>query len=42
VDAMTMAIQYVKESWRLTHPEDPEWEDDINPRRQKKVAYWRS
>jgi len=42
VDAMTMAIQYVKESWRLTHPEDPEWEDDVNPRRQKKVAYWRS
>lgn len=42
VDAMTMAIQYVKESWRLTHPEDPDWEDDVNPRRQKKVAYWRS
>lgn len=41
VDAMTMAIHYVKDSWRLEHPEDPDWEDDVNPRRQKRVAYWR-
>ncbi len=38
VDAMTMAIHYVKESWHLSHPEDPEWEDEP---REKKVAYWR-
>jgi len=42
VDAATMAIHYVKESWRLLHPEDPDWEDDKNPRNNKKrVAYWR-
>ena len=41
VDAMTMAIHYVKDSWRLEHPDDPDWEDDVNPRRQKRVAYWR-
>ena len=38
VDAMTMAIHYVKESWHLSHPEDPEWEDEP---REKKLAYWR-
>ena len=27
VDAMTMAIHYMKESWHLTHPDDPEWEE---------------
>ena len=41
VDALTMAIHYVKDSWRLIHPEDPDWEDDVSPRRQKKVAYWK-
>jgi len=38
---MTMAIHYVKESWRILHPADPNWEDDVNLRRIKKVAYWR-
>jgi len=38
VDALTMAIHYMKESWRLTHPEDPSWDDP--PREKKKVAYW--
>ena len=38
VDAMTMAIHYMKESWHLEHPEDPEWEDEP---RKKRVAYWR-
>ena len=27
VDAMVMAIHYMKESWHLEHPEDPEWDD---------------
>ena len=27
VDAMTMAIHYMKESWNLLHPDDPDWED---------------
>jgi predicted phage terminase large subunit-like protein len=38
VDAMTMAIHYMKESWHLQHPEDPDWEDEP---REKKLAYWR-
>ena len=39
VDAMTMAIHYMKESWHLSHPDDPDWEDEP---RKKKVAYWRT
>ena len=39
VDAMTMAIHYVKDSWRLEHPDDPDWEDE--PRRHKRVGYWK-
>tara|TARA_Y100000310_G_scaffold88580_1_gene85611 strand:- start:596 stop:703 length:108 start_codon:yes stop_codon:yes gene_type:complete len=35
-----MAIHFMKESWHLTHPEDPEWDDD--ERKQKRVAYWRT
>jgi predicted phage terminase large subunit-like protein len=38
VDAMTMAIHYMKESWNLLHPDDPEWEDA--PSTKKRVAYW--
>ena len=38
VDAMTMAIHYLKESWMLLHPDDPDWED--KPRTKKRVAYW--
>ena len=39
VDAMTMAIHYMKESWRLTHPDDPY--DDEDNKIKKRVAYWR-
>jgi hypothetical protein len=35
VDAMTMAIHYMRDSWNVTHNEDPSWEDDYNPRRTK-------
>ena len=38
VDAMTMAIHYMKESWNLLHPDDPDWEDA--PPTKKRVAYW--
>jgi len=41
VDALVMAVHYMKESWRLGHPDDPSWEDDVNHRKQKRVAYWR-
>jgi hypothetical protein len=33
-----MAIHYLKESWHVTHPDDPDWEDEIV---NKRVAYWR-
>ena len=39
VDAMTMAIHYMKESWHLQHPEDPDWEEEP---KEKKLAYWRT
>ena len=37
VDALTMAIHYMKDSWNLTHPDDPEYEDG---ERNKKSTYW--
>ena len=40
VDCLSMAIHYMKDSWNLTHPEDPSWEDD-GSKRDKRVAYWR-
>ena len=42
VDAMTMAIHYMRDSWHVSHNEDPSWEDDYNPRRTKRVGYWRT
>jgi len=38
VDATAMAAHYLKESWRVSHVDDPDWEDDVNPRKQKRVA----
>ena len=37
VDALTMAVHYLKDSWHLTHPDDPEYEDG---ERKKKATYW--
>jgi predicted phage terminase large subunit-like protein len=37
VDAMTMAIHYLRESWHLSHPDDPEWEDQTV---SQKKTYW--
>ena len=37
VDALTMAVHYMKESWHITHPDDPEWDDE--PRGEKNT-YW--
>ena len=31
VDALTMAIHYMRESWHLSHPDDPEWEEGQAP-----------
>jgi len=43
VDAMTMAILYIKDSWNILHPEDPTYDEDEDdmPRRKKKL-YWRT
>ena len=37
VDALTMAVHYLKESWHLTHPDDPEFEDEPH---EAKKSYW--
>ena len=37
VDALTMAVHYMKESWHITHPDDPEFEDEP---REEKSTYW--
>ena len=37
VDALTMAIHYMKESWHLTHPDDPDFDDEP---RSGKSTYW--
>ena len=38
VDALTMAVHYMKESWHLSHPEDPEEEEDRVSR--GRATYW--
>ena len=37
VDAMVMAVHYLRDSWHLSHPEDPVWEDEP---KKKKSTYW--
>jgi len=32
-----MAVHYMKESWHITHPDDPEFEDEA---RSEKSTYW--
>jgi hypothetical protein len=34
-----MAIHYMKESWNLLHPDDPDYEEGYE--RKKRVAYWK-
>ncbi len=38
VDALTMAVHYMKESWHLSHPDDPEEEEDRVSR--GRATYW--
>ena len=40
VDAMAMAIHYLKESWHLSHPDDPSYEEDEENTPRKKKTYW--
>ena len=37
VDALTMAVHYMKDSWNLTHPDDPEYEEN---ERSSRATYW--
>ena len=37
VDALTMAVHYMKDSWHLTHPDDPDYEEMP---RTKRATYW--
>ena len=37
VDALTMAIHYMKDSWHLPHPDDPEYDDEP---RERIATYW--
>ena len=37
VDALTMAVHYMKDSWHLSHPDDPEYDDEP---REKAATYW--
>ena len=43
VDTTTMAIHYLRESWRLYHPDDQyqEDEEDNKAYKKKRVAYWK-
>jgi hypothetical protein len=40
VDAMTMAILYVRDSWRIEHPDDPELDDGPVRRQKTRGSYW--
>ena len=37
VDALTMAVHYMRDSWNLAHPDDPNWDEPV---REKKSTYW--
>ncbi len=38
VDALTMAVHYMRDSWNLAHPDDPYWDEPV---REKKSTYWK-
>ena len=37
VDCLSMAVHYMKDSWNLTHPEDPSWEDAESKKETKEL-----
>jgi phage terminase large subunit-like protein len=43
VDAMVMAVLYLKESWRVDHPLDAYLIDDLEEtkERRKRIGYWK-
>jgi predicted phage terminase large subunit-like protein len=42
VDAMTMAIHYMRESWRLEHPYDSSYNQEDEPPGPRGKTYWNS
>ena len=41
VDAMVMAVHYMKDSWHLQHPHDPYYSDSDNTYKKNKATYWK-
>lgn len=41
VDCFTMAVLYMRDSWRLTHPKDSEEEEESDVYTPQRKAYWR-
>ena len=40
VDAMVMAVLYMRDSWYVSHEDDPEEEEDENEYKPKRKGYW--
>ena len=40
VDAMVMAVLYMRDSWKVEHPNDPDFEEDEDIYRSPKRGYW--
>lgn len=40
VDAMVMAVLYMRDSWKVEHPNDPDFEEDEDVYRSPKKGYW--
>ena len=40
VDAMVMAVLYMRDSWKVEHPNDPRFEEDEDSYRPPKKGYW--
>ena len=40
VDAMVMAILYMRDSWYVTHSDDPEYEEDEDIYKPPRKGYW--
>jgi predicted phage terminase large subunit-like protein len=40
VDAMVMAILYMRDSWKMSHPDDPDYDEDDSIYRKPRKGYW--
>jgi hypothetical protein len=37
---MVMAVLYMRDSWKVEHPNDPDFEEDEDVYRSPKKGYW--